>query len=286
MRAIWSGTISFGLVNVPVRMFGAVQENDLRFHYVHAKDGSRIGYEKICKLEEKPVPDDEIVKAFEVEDGGHVYMEDTDFEAARAEGYRTIDIEQFVPYEEIDPIFFEKTYYLGAQDGSEKVYALLCRAMDESGLAAIARYVMRDRENLGCLRIREGVITLERMYFADEIRPVDELKPGKARVDKRELEMASQLIDNFTGTWEPERYEDTYRARLLEVIDAKRKGKEVHVEPAAPEEEPEDLMAALRASLEAAQTRRGSGTRRKQPASRDGSSRRSSRSKSKARSRK
>ena len=282
-RAIWTGTISFGLVSVPVRMYSAIQENDLRFHYVHEQDGSRIGYEKICKAEEKPVPDDEIVKAFEVEKGEYVYMEDEDFEAARADGLRTIDIQEFVPYDEIDPIFFEKTYYLGPQEGAEKVYALLCRAMDESGLAAVARYVMRDRENLGCLRIREGVVTLERMYFADEIRPVDELRPEKAKVEKRELEMAAQLIDSFTGTWEPGRYEDTYRARLLEVIEAKRKGEEVHVEPVAAAEEPDDVMAALRASLEAVQAKRGSG---KSAKGNGGSSRRASRSKAKAGSRK
>jgi DNA end-binding protein Ku len=288
-RAIWTGTISFGLVNVPVRMYSAVKEHDLHFHFVHEKDGSRIGYEKICKLEEKPVPDDEIVKAYEFEKGEYVYMEDEDFEAVRVEGYRTIEIEDFVPYDEIDPIFFEKTYFLGPQEGGEKVYALLCKAMDEAGLAAVARYVMRDRENLGCLRIRDGVITLEKMYFADEIRPVDELKPGKVKVDARELEMATQLIDRFSGSWEPDKYEDTYQARLLEIVEAKRKGKKIHVEPVVEAEQPDDLMAALRASLEAAQSRRASSGKKSGSSSsrKNGSSRKpSSRSKAKAGSRK
>jgi DNA end-binding protein Ku len=284
-RALWTGTISFGLVSVPVRMYSAVQEQDLRFHFVHEKDGSRIGYEKICKAEEKPVPDDEIVKAYEFSKGEYVFMEDEDFEAAKAEGLRTIDIEDFVAYEEIDPIYFEKTYYLGPQEGSEKVYALLAKAMDESGLAGVARYVMRDRENLGCLRIREGVITLEKMYFADEIRPLDELKPGRVKVDAKELEMAEQLIERFAGKWQPDKYEDTYRERLLEIVKAKRKGKAVHVEPVEREEQPEDLMAALRASLEAAQGRRGSSGSRRTAARSGGSSRRSSsRGKAKARS--
>ena len=256
-RAIWTGTISFGLVNVPVRMYSAVSTHDLRFHYVHEKDGSRIGYEKYCKLEEKPVPDDEIVKAFEYEKGEWVYMTDEDFEAAQAEGYKTIDIRDFVPYEEIDPIFFEKTYYLGPQEGSDKVYALLKRAMEQSGLAAIAKYVMRDRQHLGCLRVRDGVIVLEKMYFADEIRPTEEIAPGDAKVDDRELEMAAQLIDNFSGAFEPEKYEDTYRDTLCEIIKAKRKGEEVHAESAPEPEEPADLMAALKASLDAAQRRRG-----------------------------
>ncbi len=256
-RAIWSGAISFGLVNVPVRMYSAVDVHDLRFNYVHAKDGSRIGYEKYCKLEEKPVPDGEIVKAFEYEEGEWVYMSDEDFEAAEAEGFKTVDIRDFVPYDEIDPIFFEKTYYLGPQEGAEKVYALLRRAMEESGLAAIAKYVMRDRQHLGCLRVRDGAIVLEKMYFADEIRPLDEIAPGDVKVDKRELEMAAQLVDRFAGAFEPEKYEDTYRDTLCEIIKAKRKGKEVHAEPAVEPEEPTDLMAALRASLDAAQRRRG-----------------------------
>ena len=256
-RAIWSGAISFGLVNVPVRMYGATAEHDLHFHYVHAPDGSRIGYEKICKLEQKPVPNEEIVKAFEFEKGEYVYMSDEDFEAAETQGHKTIDIRDFVPYDEIDPIYFEKTYYLGPQEGAEKVYSLLVRAMEQARLAAIAKYVMRDRQNLGCLRVREGVITLEKMYFADEIRPLDDVAPGDAAVNERELEMAAELIDRFAGTFEPEKYEDTYRDTLCEIIHAKREGKDVHAEPVAEPEQPSDLMAALRASLEAAQRRRG-----------------------------
>jgi DNA end-binding protein Ku len=257
-RAIWTGAISFGLVNVPVRMYSAVSAHDLRFNYVHAPDGGRIGYERYCKAEEKPVPDDEIVKAFEYEPGEWVYMTDEDFEAAQAEGIKTIDIRDFVPYEEIDPIFFEKTYYLGPQEGSEKVYALLRRAMEQSGLAGVAKYVMRDRQHLGCLRVRDGVIVLEKMYFADEIRPTDEVAPGEVEVDERELEMAAQLIDRFAGSFEPESYHDTYRDTLCEIIEAKRAGEEVHAEAEPEPEEPTDLMAALRASIEAAQGRRSS----------------------------
>lgn len=256
-RAIWSGTISFGLVNVPVRMFSAVSEHKLQFHYLHEKDDSRIGYEKICKAEGKPVPDDEIVKAFEIEDGEYVYMREEDFEAAQVEGHRSFDIRDFVPYEQIDPVFFDRAYYLGPQDGSERVYALLVRAMDESRLAAIGKYVMRDRQYLGALRVRDGVLTLERMYFADEVREPDEVKPETDKIDKRELEMALQLIDRFTGDFDPTKYEDTYRDTLCEIIRAKARGKEVHVEAPPEREEPTDLMAALRASLEEAQKRRG-----------------------------
>lgn len=250
-RALWSGSISFGLVNVPVRLYSAVSEHTLQFHLVHKKDESPIGYQKICKKEDKPVPDKEIVKAFEYRKGKYVYMEDEDFEAARVEGYKTIDITDFVPYERIDPIYFARTYYVGPQDGSEKVYSLLVKAMEDSELAGIAKFVMRDRQYLGALRVREGTITLEQLYFADEVRPVEEIKPKRARVDKRELEMAQQLVDRFSGEWKPEQYKDTYRDALSEVIEAKRKGKEVHVAAEPEEEQPTDLMSALRASVEA-----------------------------------
>jgi DNA end-binding protein Ku len=266
-RAIWTGAISFGLVNAPVRMYSAIAEHKLHFHWIHEKDESPIGYQKICKLEEKPVDDDEVVKAFEFEPGEYVFMEDEDFEAARVEGYKTIEITDFVPYEQIDPIFFARTYYLGPQEGGEKVYTLLARAMEESGLAAVAKFVMRDRQNLGVLRVRDGVITLEQMYFADEIRPIDEIKPGNGRVSKEELAMATQLIDNFTDDFRPEKYEDTYRDALCEIIRAKRRGKEVHRAPETEEAPPPDLIEALRASIAAA----GRGTA--QTRSRNGASR-------------
>jgi DNA end-binding protein Ku len=256
-RALWTGSISFGLVNVPVRLYSAVSEHKLQFHFVHEKDESPIGYQKICKLEEKPVPDKEIVKAFEYRKGEYVYMEDEDFEAARVEGYKTIEITDFVPYERIDPIYFAHTYYAGPQEGAEKVYSLLVKAMEDSELAAIAKFVMRDRQYLGALRVREGTITLEQLHFADEVRSAKEIRPKLAGVEKRELEMAQQLIDNFSGDWKPEKYKDTYRDALCEVIEAKRKGKEIHLAAQTEEEEPTDLMTALRASLEAHQRRRG-----------------------------
>jgi DNA end-binding protein Ku len=275
-RAIWTGAVSFGLVNVPVRMYSAIDTTDLEFDLIHEEDGGRIGYRKVCKLEDEPVPDEEIVKGYEVAEGEYVYVSDEDFAAAEAESYRTITIEDFVPYEDIDPIYFERTYYLGPQDGSERVYALLRRAMEDSGLAGIARYVMRNREHLGCLRIREGVITLEKMYFADEIRPIDEIEPGNVRVGAKELEMAADLIASFAGKWKPDRYRDTYRDRLLDVIKKKRKGKDVHAEAVREREAPTDLVEALQASVEAAKKRqrktRASGTKRR--STKRGSSRR------------
>ena len=173
MRSIWSGAIAFGLVSVPVRMASAVEEYKLHFNYVHEPDGGRIGYQKVCKAEDRsPSPEDEIVKAFEVKKGKWIYLEDEDFESAALEkAQRTIDIQAFVQEDQIDPVFFERSFFLTPQDGGEKVYALLARAMEETGLVAVATFVMRDRQYLACLRVRERVIQLERMHFADEIRP-------------------------------------------------------------------------------------------------------------------
>jgi DNA end-binding protein Ku len=267
-RAIWSGTISFGLVSVPVRMFSAIDETDLHFHLVHEKDSGRIGYQKVCKAEDKPVPDDEIVKAFEVKKDELVVLTDDDFAAAKTEGVKTIEISDFVPYEEIDPIYFERTYYLGPQKGSEKVYALLRQAMEKTELAALGKYVMREKQHLGCLRVREGVITLEKMFFHDEIRPVDDIAPKSAKVPKAELEMATTLIEQFKGAFEPEKYEDTYREALAAIIKAKQKGETITAAPVEEEEEPEDLLAALKASVDAAKGRRKGSVRAKRPPAR------------------
>ena len=252
-RAIWTGSIAFGLVNVPVRMYSAIEDHSLHFNYVHEPDGSRIGYEKVCKEEGKAVADSEIVKGFEYEKGEWVYMTDEDFEAAAAENHRTIDIRQFVPFEEIDPIYFERTYYLGPEENGERVYALLRRAMEESGLAGIAKWVMRDRQNLGCLRVREGAITLERMHFADEVRSLEGIAPKKVKVDQKELAMASQLVEQFRDSFDPGEYRDTYRDALCEIIKAKRAGETIEEpEPEKPKSAP-NLMEALKASLEQAE---------------------------------
>ena len=267
-RAIWTGTISFGLVNVPVRMYSAIEETDLHFHLVHEPDGGRIGYQKVCKAENEPVPDDEIVKAFEIEKDELVVLTDEDFAAVKADGVKTIEISDFVPYEEIDPIYFERTYYLGPQEGGEKVYSLLRQAMEKTGLAAVGKYVMRDKQHLGCLRIREGVITLERLFFHDEIRPAKEIAPKKAKVPEAELKMATALIGQFKSSFEPERYEDSYRDALMKLIKAKQKGETITAVPAAEDEEPADLLAALKASVDAAKRSKGSARPKRKPARR------------------
>jgi DNA end-binding protein Ku len=252
-RAIWSGSIAFGLVNAPVKMYSAIDEHDLELHLVHEKDGSPVGYRKVCKEENVEVPNDEIAKAYEVSDGELVYLTDDDFAAAQEESYKAVEILDFVPYSEIDPIVFQRTYYLGPAEGAEKVYALLVKAMESSDLAAVARYVFHDKQQLGLLRVRDRVITLENMYFADEIRPTEDIVPSRLpRVDEQELEMAKSLIDRFTSSFDHEKYEDEYRARLLEVVKRKQRGDEVHAPPEPDREAPSDLLDALRASVEAA----------------------------------
>lgn len=268
MRPVWSGTIAFGLVSVPVRMQSAVEEHRLHFNYVHEPDGGRIGYQKVCKAEDdKPVPDEEIVKAFELEEGEWVYLTDEDFESAALDrAQRTIDIHAFVPREEIDPVFFERSYFLVPQEDGQKAYALLARALEETGLVAIATFVMRDRQHLACLRVRDGGIQLERMHFADEIRSAEGLKPKGVRVGKDEREMAIELVRRFEGPFEPEKYRDTYRDALCEIIKAKERGETVAVQEPEEEPAPADLMSALRASVEAAKTTRKKGRRSRKAA--------------------
>jgi DNA end-binding protein Ku len=259
-RALWSGNISFGLVNAPVRMYPAVHEHDLELHLVHVRDGSPIGYRKYCKKENKTVPDDQIAKAYETK-GELVLLEDDDFAAAQGETYKTIEILDFVPYEQIDPIYFERTYYLGPEQGAEKVYALLVAAMERSELAAVVRYVFHDRERLGCLRVRDRVLVLERMYFADEVRPHDEIRPKRrGKVVDQELELALTLIERITSDFDPGKYEDRYRERLLKVIRQKRKGATIEAPKAEKRTEAPDLLAALRESVENVQ--RGNGSSR------------------------
>ena len=260
-RAIWSGSISFGLVNAPVKMYSAIDEHNLELHLVHEKDGSRIGYEKVRKKDGKKVPADEIVKAYEVKDGELVYLTDDDFEAAEEEGYRTIEVLDFVPHDDIDPIVFNRSYYLGPAEGAEKVYALLVRALEESGLSAIVRYVFHDKQQLGCLRIREGVITLENMYFADEIRPVKDIAPKRTRVDAKELDLAesSSTASRPRSTTRNTRT-STGRSSSRSSGGSRRARRSTRLRARGEEEAP-DLMEALRASVEAS-TSRGNGRKK------------------------
>ena len=248
-RAIWSGTISFGLVSVPVRMFTATDSKELRFHFLDRRDLSPIGYEKVSKESGKAVPPDEIVRGFEIEKGRYVPIDDEDLDRLDVELTHSIDICDFVDLDEIDPIYFRKAYHLLPQDGAEKPYRLMVRALDETGKVGIAKVVIRNKQHLAALRPYDDVLVLETMYYADEVRK-PEAVDGDARLQKAEVEMAKSLVENLSAEFDPEKYDDTYRKELLELIRAKAKGKDLP-EPTQDEGgEVVDLMQALRESVE------------------------------------
>jgi DNA end-binding protein Ku len=249
-RALWSGAISFGLVNAPVRMYTAISEHNVHFNMLRATDAERIHYRKVAGTSGREVPDDQIVKGYEISDGEYVMLTDDEIAAARLEGDKVIEIHDFVPLEEIDPIVLERTYYLGPAEGAERVYSLLAQALAESGLVGIATFVFHDRDQLACLREKDGGLLLERMYFADEIRDADGILPDRKRaVDKRELKLAVDLIERMKGTFDHSAYHDRYRERLMSIIDKKRKGETITAAKVEERKAPSDLMAALEASL-------------------------------------
>ena len=180
-RALWSGAISFGLVNVPVRMYTAISEHNVHFNMLRAKDAERIHYRKVAGSSGREVPDDQIVKGYEISDGEYVTLTDEEIAAAHVEGDKVIEIHEFVPLEEIDPLVFERTYYLGPADGAERVYALFAKALESSGLVGIASFVFHDRDQLAAVRAKDGALLLSRMYFADEIRDSDGILPDRKR---------------------------------------------------------------------------------------------------------
>jgi DNA end-binding protein Ku len=251
-RALWTGSISFGLVNLPVRVFSAVSEHKLQFHLVHESDDGPIGYEKVCKLDGKPVSNDEIVKAFEYTKGKLVHLTDEDFEAVQVDGQHTIDLQDFVAYDEIDPTFFAHTYLVGPQGGAEKPYALLVRAMTDSGLAGIGKFVLRNRQYLGCLRVRDRTLILEQLHFADEVKAPKEIVPARLpAVSKQELALARSIIEGLESAWRPQKYQDTYTKALRALVKRKVAGHDVHAAAPEPEgAEVVDLMDALRQSVD------------------------------------
>jgi len=249
VRPIWSGTISFGLVSVPVRMFSATQSKELRFHFLDRRDLTPIGYDKVRKDSGESVPQEEIVRGFEIEKGRYVPIEDEDLDRLDIELTHSIDICDFVGIEEIDPIYFRKAYYLLPQDGAEKPYRLLVKALEETGKVGIAKVVIRNKQHLAALRANDGRLILETMYYPDEIRQPESVD-GKTRVQKAEVEMAKSLVENLSDSFKPEKYDDNYRKELLGLIRAKAKGKKLPEPKEEEEGEVVDLMAALRESVE------------------------------------
>ncbi|MGN6600479.1 MAG: Ku protein [Actinomycetales bacterium] len=258
MRAIWKGAVSFGLVNVPVRLYAATQERDIRFHQVHVADGGRIRYRRVCETDGEEVSYDQIGKGYELPSGEVVILTDDDFEQLPLVSGHEIDVLEFVPAEQVDPVLFNKTYYLEPDAAAAKPYALLREALVSTDRMAIAKVALRSRETLAALRVRDNAIVLQTMLWPDEVREPDfgvldqdvDLRP-------QELQMASSLIESMSTDFEPDQFTDAYRAALEELIAAKTEGREV-VEPVAAAQPSGviDLMTALQRSVEAARAAR------------------------------
>jgi DNA end-binding protein Ku len=258
-RAIWSGSISFGLLNVPVRLYSAVSKQTVRFRELREGDASRVKHKRVAESDGKEVPYEKIVKGYEYAPDQYVVLSRDELSELEPQRSRAIEIQDFVDLDDIDPIYFEQPYYLGPDKGAERAYALLVQAMKDARKVAIARFVLRNKEHLAAIRPMDDVLTLTTMRFADEVSsPQDldgevfeEAKPKKP--EKRELDMAKQLIESLTSDFEPGKYRDEYREELLDLLERKAEGKEV---VAAPTEELKptkapDLMAALEESLAA-----------------------------------
>jgi len=259
-RPIWSGTISFGLVSIPVRMLTATSSRELRFHFVDRRDLEPLGYDKVRKDTGEHVDPDDVVRAFELEDGRYVPIEPEDLDRLDVELTHSIDICDFVCLDEIDPIYFRQAYYLVPQEGGEKPYRLLVEALAETGRVGIAKVVIRNKQHLACLRTYENLLVIETMYYAAEVRSPAEAAGHAVAEDgvrKAEVEMAKSLVENLSAEFDPERYDDTYRSELLELIRSKAEGAPLP-EPREEEAQVVDLMQALRESVERTQKARGS----------------------------
>jgi DNA end-binding protein Ku len=256
-RAIWSGSISFGLLNVPVKMYSAVARRNIALREIRESDSARIKHRRVAEGTDEEVPYDEIIKAYEITPGQYVPLSKDEMASMAPEKTRAIDVQDFVDLEEIDPIYFDSPYYLGPADGAEKAYSLLAAAMQASGKVAVARFVFRNKEHLAAIRTSGGVLTLTTMRFADEVVPASELEevlPDKApKVAKKEQQMAEQLIESLSADFDPSAYRDEYREQLLGLIERKAEGKEIVASEAeAPQAtKAPDLMAALEQSIAA-----------------------------------
>jgi DNA end-binding protein Ku len=258
-RAIWSGSVSFGLVNVPVKLVTATSPKDVRFHQLHDKDDGRIQQKRVCSIDSEEVPFDHIVKGYDLGGGRYVRIEPEELATLDIAATRTIDIEEFVDLADIDPVYYEHSYYLVPDGRAEKAYALLVETMTRTGKVAIGRFVLRTKQYLATLRAREGVLVLATMLFDDEVIPTGDLEVPTAvstAPSEREIKMATQLVESLSAPFEPEKYKDDYREKVLALIEAKAEGEIIsQPEAPAPSAPVVDLMAALEASLEAAKQR-------------------------------
>jgi len=272
MRAIWKGSISFGLVNIPIALYPATRREELKFRLLRAKDLSPVNYKRVAEKDGKEVPWDEIVKGYEYEKGKYVPLKDEDFQRVDLEATQTVDIQDFVDQEEIDPMFFYKPYYLEPQKGGDKAYVLLRDTLARTGKVGIAKVVIKTRQYLAGVKAEDSVLVLELMHFAEELADADKLHvPKKIEPGKRELDMAKALVESMSAKWDPKKYRDDYREALMEVIEEKVEagGKEIEEKP-KPKPRPStkviDLVSVLQESLN--KTRKTHHTRKSSAVSR------------------
>jgi DNA end-binding protein Ku len=249
-RSIWNGTVTFGLVNVPIKLYSATESKTVRFNEVHAKDGARVEHRRICSKEGKEVDYDDVVKGYEVEPDKYVVLEKDEVKAAAGDRGKVVHLAEFVDAGDVDPVFFEKTYYVGSRDDADP-YRLLHEALKKTGKAGIGRFTFHDREYLVALRALDDVLALHTLRFHDEVVGADDLEidSGSKKPSKQEVQMANKLVDTLHKDFEPADYEDSYREAVLDLLKRKAKGEEIDL---AEQEEPEqgdDLLAALKASV-------------------------------------
>ncbi|HWP98417.1 MAG TPA: Ku protein [Syntrophomonadaceae bacterium] len=259
MRTLWKGAVSFGLVNIPVSMYVATERKDIRFHYLHRECMTPVEYRKYCPRCQKEIAGDEIVRGYEYQKGSYVVINEEEFERIPVENTRTIDILDFVQLEQVDPIYYDKSYYLEAAPGGEKAYTLLTEAMQQTTKVAVARVVIRSKESLAALRVKDRYLLMETLFFPDEIRSPLSLNNGleQSRLHDNELKMAVSLVENLSTEFDPSKYQNQYRQALWEIIEAKIAGQEiVNPQPAPESGKVVDLMEALRTSVKLAEENR------------------------------
>lgn len=251
MHTMWKGSISFGLVNIPIKMFAATEDKDIKFRNIHKECQTPIKYEKICPTCKKEIQQEDIVRGYEYEPGHFVVIDNNDIEALKNTTGKAIEILDFVHLEEIDPIYFIKTYYLSPQDTGGKAYILLREAMNKTGKIAVAKITIRDNQSLAAVRVYKNLLVLETIFYPDEVRGIVEVPnvPENMQIDEKELSMATQLIENLTTDFIADKYTDEYRKELRELIQKKIEGDEVVAQSEAPQRNVIDLMQALQESL-------------------------------------
>src|SRR6478752_7763863 len=255
MRSIWKGSVAFGLVNVPVKLYSATEEKDIRFHQVHAQDGGRVRYKRVCDLDGEEVPYADIAKAYESDDGRTVMLTDEDFAQLPASASREIEVVSFVPTDQVDPVLFDKTYYLEPASTSTKAYVLLRQTLEQTDRIAIVNFALRQKTRLAALRVRDDVLAIQTLLWPDEVRAAEFPSLDEpVSIKPAELKMASMLVDSFADDFHPEDYTDDYREELQQLIESKLEGGEAFETPEKPEEgedaEVVDLLAALQRSVE------------------------------------